>query len=191
MELRLVLPDLEHLPGVVDALHRGWSPDNVRGEAAVREHLARIEADPAAYVASADDPDAKAGDITLPDGTIIKRLPGTHRLMWDGEFCGMIGLRWARGTSELPPHVLGHIGYSVAPWKRRRGYATRALGLMLPIARAQGLEWVDLTTDEDNVASQKTILHNGGRLIEHFVKPAAYGGGMSLRFRIDLDSGTL
>jgi predicted acetyltransferase len=41
--------------------------------------------------------------------------------MWDGEFCGSIGLRWLPGTEELPPHCLGHIGYAVVPWKRRLG----------------------------------------------------------------------
>ena len=45
--------------------------------------------------------------------------------MWDGEFCGSIGFRWQPGTTDLPRHVLGHIGYSVVPWKRRLGYATR------------------------------------------------------------------
>ena len=67
--------------------------------------------------------------------------------MWDGEFCGSIGFRWQPGTEVLPPHCLGHIGYAVVPWKKRRGHATRALAAMLPLARAEGLGYVELTTD--------------------------------------------
>jgi len=125
--LQLIVPDLDHLDGYADALRRGWSPDNVRLDEAAREELARIQADPAAFVASLDDPEARGGDITLPDGTMVKRMPGYRRWMWDGAFCGSIGFRWQPGTAELPTYVLGHIGYAVAPWKRRHGYATRAL----------------------------------------------------------------
>ncbi|HJP59959.1 MAG TPA: hypothetical protein VJ865_08165 [Gemmatimonadaceae bacterium] len=38
----------------------------------------------------------------------------------------------------------------------------------------------------NNVASQHVILSNGGEVIEQFQKPASYGGGVSLRFRIPL-----
>jgi predicted acetyltransferase len=106
--------------------------------------------------------------------------------MWDGEFCGSIGFRWQPGTNELPSYVLGHVGFSVVPWKQRRGYATRALGALLPLAREEGLSYVELTTDETNTASQRVIIANGGRLVEKFDKPPHYGGAPSLRFRIYL-----
>lgn len=106
----------------------------------------------------------------------------------DGEFCGSIGLRWVKGTEELPPHVLGHIGYSVVLGKRGRGYATQALKAILPEARALGLRWVTLTTDADNLVSQRVIASAGGLLVEHFVKPVAFGVKDGLRYRIDLPS---
>lgn len=71
-------------------------------------------------------------------------------------------------------------------WKQGRGYATRALALLLPEAKAEGLAYVELTTDVDNVASQRVILKNGGVLVERFRKPAAYGGTEGLRYRIAL-----
>jgi predicted acetyltransferase len=89
-------------------------------------------------------------------------------------------------TSALPPHVLGHVGYAVVPWKRGLGYATRALALVLPEARVEGLEYVDLTTDPSNLPSQRVITANGGLLVERFEKPAQLGGDESLRFRIHL-----
>jgi predicted acetyltransferase len=75
----------------------------------------------------------------------------------------------------------------VVPWKRGRGYASQALGLLLPEVAAMGLPWVELTTDSDNIPSQRVILKNGGLLLERFRKPAAYGGAKSLRYRIPLN----
>ena len=86
----------------------------------------------------------------------------------------------------MPPHVLGHVGFSVVPWKRRLGHATRALELLLPEAQARGLGFVELTTDPENTASQRVIEKNGGRLVGRFEKAPAYGGGTSLRYQIDL-----
>ena len=56
----------------------------------------------------------------------------------------------------------------------------------MPYARAQGLPYVEITTDPDNIASQKVILASGGVLIEHFTKPAAFGNTPGLRYRIPL-----
>ena len=98
----------------------------------------------------------------------------------------MIGLRWQAGTQELPLHCLGHIGYSVVPWKRRLGYATSALAQLLPEAKAEGLLYVELTTEPENAGSRRVIEANGGVLIEHFTKPAQYGATPGLRYRIAL-----
>ena len=182
--MELVVPSLAYLDGYADALRRGWSADNIRLEAAAREELDRIAADPQAFVASLDDREAKGGPITLPDGSTVARLPGFRRWMWDGAFCGSIALRWQPGTGALPPHVLGHIGYAVVPWKRGRGYATQALALMLEEARREGLPHVELATDPDNRPSQRVILGNGGVLVERFHAPAY--GKEELRFRISL-----
>lgn len=177
---------MDHLPSYIAALERGWSADNLRGEAAAREELERISHDARSFVDQMEDREARGGPITLPDGSRADRLPGYRRWLWDGEFCGSIGFRWQPGTEALPAHVLGHIGYAVVPWKQRRGYATRALGELLPEVRREGLAWVELTTDPSNVASQRVIAANGGFLVERFVKPAQYGFADGLRFRIAL-----
>jgi len=184
--MQIVRPSREYLPAYVTALQGGYSPDNLRGAVAAQEILARIEADADAFLATLEDREAKGPPVTLPDGTRINRIPGFHRWLWDGEFCGSISLRWQPGGTALPPHVLGHIGYSVVAAKRRRGYATSALAQMLPLAREVGLAHVDITTDLDNVASQRVILGNGGVLVERFEKPAAYGHHPGYRYRIAL-----
>lgn len=56
----------------------------------------------------------------------------------------------------------GHIGYSVSPSERRKGYASQMLKLALPKCRELGMEKVLITCIEDNIGSRKTILANGG-----------------------------
>jgi predicted acetyltransferase len=184
--LTLVKPSLQYLPEYKAALERGWSPDNVRPAETARAQIEKIRNDPAAFVALLDDPEARAGPVILPDGSSVPRLPGFNRWLWDGEFCGAIGFRWQPGTSALPTYVLGHIGFAVVPWKRGCGYAKLALALLLPEARDRGLAYVEVSTDPENIASQKVILSNGGQLIGRFQKSAAYGGAEALRFRITL-----
>ena len=185
-DLMLVWPSREYLPSYVAALERGWSPDSLRGKVATREELARIAEDPNRFIASLVDKEAAGDPITLPDGTTVPRLPGYRRWLWDGEFCGSIGLRWQRGTEALPPHCLGHIGYAVVPWKQRRGYASRALREMLREAKAEGLRFVEITTDPDNEALRRVVEANGGVLVEEFVTPSSLGGDRKLRYRVQI-----
>ncbi|HEY4343462.1 MAG TPA: GNAT family N-acetyltransferase [Parvibaculum sp.] len=168
--IELVDPSKKLLPGYADALRKGWSPNTIIDVSA--DELAAVEADPRAFL---DDLTANRGTIKHADGSETERLPS--RLFWisDGEFCGSIGLRFERGTEELPPFVPGHIGYTIVPWKQRRGYATAALGLILPVARAEGLARVTVSCDADNVASEKVIVSNGGVLIEEVLRDAETG----------------
>jgi predicted acetyltransferase len=191
MTTRLLRPTLALLPGNKAALERGWSPDNMRPDTAPREALERIATDVHTYLAVTHDPQALGPPVTLPDGTQRARIPGIVRWIWDADdgpdgFAGSIGLRWMAGHAPLPPHVLGHIGYAVVPWKRQRGHATRALALMLIEARAFGLPRVEITTDPDNEPSQKVITANGGELIGHFDKGEPYGHKPGLRYGITL-----
>jgi predicted acetyltransferase len=186
--MKLVVPARERLPSYLAALERGWSPDNVRGRAAAEEQLEQIARDPDAFLASLDDPEARGDRVKLLDGSKIKRLPGIGRWIWDGEFCGSIGLRWQEGAVG-PTSVLdqiGHIGFAIVPWKRRQRLGSAALSLMLEEARSRGLVHVELVTVPENVASRRTIEANGGILVEAFRRNEAFGGGEALRFRIML-----
>ncbi|MEO8935664.1 MAG: GNAT family N-acetyltransferase [Burkholderiaceae bacterium] len=184
--MQLVWPAEAYLEGMRDALARGWSPDSQRGTEAAREELALIDADPPGYLAAQVDREARGAPIRMPDGSLMPRLPGYRRWIWDGVFCGIVGLRWQPGTTDLPPYCLGHVGYSVVPWQQRRGHATRALGLILDDARDEGLPFVTVTTAVDNLASQRVIAANGGVLVEAFDQPPEHAGAPSLRYRIAL-----
>ena len=182
MTMQLVAPAIDHLPSYVAALETGWSPSNVTDLSGPQ--LAAIRENPAAFIAGMT---LQGGTVTLPDGKIVPKLPFIARWMWDGEFCGTISLRWQDGTDALPPHVLGHIGYAVVPWKRRRGHASEALRLMLIEAKKIGLKRIEITTDPDNAISQRIIEKNGGRYLETFVNES-FGPEPHLRYVVDLRS---
>ena len=183
--MQLIWPSPDALQSYVQALKRGWSPNNLRAEAG-QEELALIQADPDAFVTSLVDRKGKGAPVRMPDGSFVPRLPGYRRWMWDGEFCGTISLRWQQGSNALPPYCLGHIGYAVVPWKQRQGYATQALALLLREAPAEGLACVQVTTEPDNLASQRVIRANGGKLVEEFTSLPGLGGMAVMRFRIVL-----
>lgn len=56
----------------------------------------------------------------------------------------------------------GHCGYSVRPSERKKGYATEMLRLDILKAKELGIHKMLVTCDEGNVASEKTIIANGG-----------------------------
>lgn len=176
--IRLVPPCAPLLDGYAAALEQGWSPDNTRDVSA--EQLAALRADPAAFLASQLD---QTGTITLHDGRVVPKLPGFRHWITDGEFCGSIGFRHQPGTEDLPPHVLGHIGYAVVPWKRRQGIATAALRLMLIEAAKTGLARVMITCSDHNAASRRIIENAGGILERSFAHPA-FPGELELVFRV-------
>jgi predicted acetyltransferase len=97
-----------------------------------------------------------------PGGPILPGyVPCTFLWMVDNdEFVGSIAIR-----HELNDYLLeqgGHIGYSIRPSARRRGFAGDALRDALPIARGLGIDRVLVTCDEANAGSRRTIEKNGG-----------------------------
>lgn len=67
---------------------------------------------------------------------------------------------------ELTPFLLnygGHIGYAVRPSQQRRGLATEILKEGVALARSSGFKRLLLVCDDDNLASEKVILKNGGQ----------------------------
>ncbi|WP_199621345.1 GNAT family N-acetyltransferase [Paenibacillus alkalitolerans] len=56
----------------------------------------------------------------------------------------------------------GHIGYGIRPSERRKGHATKLLELSLLKAKGLGIDRVLVVCDSTNIASEKTIIKNGG-----------------------------
>jgi len=175
MTITLLRPSLSWLPFYEDALARGWSPNTDHDVS--KEQLLQLRKDPERFFHDL----YHSPTIRRPDGQDVPRLPAHDFWISDGEFCGRIGFRFQPGTEELPSTTYGHIGYSIVPWKQRRGYATQALKMLLPVVRSEGLSRVLVTCDEDNEGSRKVILANGG-IPDGTVPDLTRPGHVKLRF---------
>lgn len=58
----------------------------------------------------------------------------------------------------------GHIGDGVRPSERRKGIATKMIGLALEECRKLGIERVLMVCNKENIGSAKSIQNNGGIL---------------------------
>lgn len=58
----------------------------------------------------------------------------------------------------------GHLGYSIAPDERKKGYGTRLLALGLQKCKEKGYDKALCYVRETNTGSKKCILNNGGEL---------------------------
>lgn len=144
-----------------------------------------------AYLAFIDD-FAAAGELRIPAGggvelarsdfaAFVQRLQDDERgvnlkpgivpssaywlLRHDGDDVTILGVSALRhALTPALEDVGGHIGYSIRPSDRRRGYGTHILALTLQYARALGLDRVLVTCDTDNTGSARVIENNGGVL---------------------------
>lgn len=76
----------------------------------------------------------------------------------------------------------GHIGDGVRPSERRKGIATKMIGLALEECRKLGIDRVLMVCNRDNIGSAKSIINNGGILENEIV----VDGVTEQRYWIDL-----
>ncbi len=73
----------------------------------------------------------------------------------DGQAIGGIGFK------GQPDYGSVEIGYGLVPSARGNGYAAEAAQALVALARQQGLSRIVADTDEDNIASQRTLERAG------------------------------
>ena len=78
----------------------------------------------------------------------------------DGKIVGMIQFR--HYFNALLEKYGGHVGYSVRPGERRKGFAKRMLSECLQVCKMRGLDRVLVTCVEGNEGSRRTVLACGG-----------------------------
>lgn len=115
---------------------------------------------------------------TMPEG--CKLIPAIEYLLIDDndEVVGMFNLRLE--LNDFLFKVGGHIGYSIIPSQRRKGYAKKGLQLTLKVCLERGIDNVLVTCLKENEGSKRTILANGG-IIDNEIQ---YDNKTYLRFWI-------
>ena len=84
----------------------------------------------------------------------------------DNRIVGMVNIRLV--LNSILKHSGGHIGYSIRPTERRKGYNKMNLYLALERCKEHGIKEVMLSCDKDNLGSKRTMLALGGVLQKEY-----------------------
>ena len=145
-ELRFITPDVSMCEEIAayrrEFLDSGSSMDGCGS-------LASME-DPKDWLSQVE---ALSDEKTVPENWVRSTLQVRHRF---NDFLRDYG---------------GHIGYSVRPCERRKGYASRMLKEALPFCRSIGLDKVLITCLKENEGSRRTILKSGGVYESTVIEP--------------------
>ena len=158
--LKLIKPAVEYKDSFIAAVREFKAEEKQYVSIIEKMDVDSIEKDFAGYVQTCLDEETtprKAGWVTAT----------YFWLMEDDEVVGIVSIRH-RLTDHLCTSA-GHIGAGIRPSQRRKGYATRMLGMVLEEARKLGIFRVMLACEVDNIGSQKIIQAHGG-VLEDVVK---------------------
>ena len=93
----------------------------------------------------------------LPEGYVRENF----YLCYEGKrVVGVFSLKFE--LTEFLMNYGGHIGYATRPSERKRGLATQMLKQGLELSKKFGFDRILCICDNDNDASEKVILKNGG-----------------------------
>lgn len=88
----------------------------------------------------------------------------------DNRIVGNIQVRW--GITDEMLQFVGHIGYSIRPTERRKGYNKINLYLGLIEAKKLGLNNCVIGCEASNIGSDKTMQALGGKLLRSEIDPS-------------------
>jgi len=152
--LQLVLPSIEYEKSFREAAEEFRNAEKKMG---VENSLVRRLNESADFTAFVEKLREEAEGKSLPEGYV------PHTVFWLVYGKELIG--WLNIRHRLNDHLLevgGHIGYTIRPSERRKGYGTKILALALSEAKKLGIKRVRITCNDDNIGSRKIIEKNGG-----------------------------
>lgn len=155
-------------------------PPHVKYKSSYLEAMAELQTDAEKsswiYLGESASQDTPARDfeayVQTLRSTEARPLPGfvkntCYWAIYGDEMIGRIALR--HELNEFLKNIGGHIGYIVRPSFRDKGVATEMLRQLLETDRAKSIGRLLVTCDENNTASERTILKNGG-VFESFIE---------------------
>jgi predicted acetyltransferase len=153
-ELRLVVPSKDYEKKAIEYIQEFLEHNsNINGTGGLQrydnydEWLQKLEKD-------LDIPNIPEGKVPANTYFLIRKS--------DNRIIGMINIR--HKLNEFLLNEGGHIGYSIRPTERSKGYASIMLKLGLQKCREFNLNKVLITCDKSNIASAKVIQKNNGIL---------------------------
>ena len=122
----------------------------------------------------------KQHEETVPEGHVPANTFFAVR-KGDDKIVGIIDIR--HKLNEYLLLYAGHIGYSVVPSERRKGYGYQQLLLALEFCKKLGIDRVLITCNDYNIGSYKTIEKAGGVLENKILN--THSGAIERRYWID------
>lgn len=108
--------------------------------------------------------------LNLPKGYVRENFYLCYN---ENKLVGVFSLKFE--LTEFLLNYGGHIGYAVRPSERNCGLATEILKQGLKLSKKFGFERVLCVCDDDNYASERVILKNGGTLENRLYDPIEKG----------------
>ena len=102
----------------------------------------------------------------LPEGYVRENF---YLCYEETKLVGVFSLKFE--LTEFLLNYGGHIGYAIRPSERNRGLATQMLKQGLALSKKFGFERILCVCDNDNSASEKVIVKNGGILENELYSP--------------------
>lgn len=130
--------------------------------AATDAHFAAMAQNQAPDALAMPDDGVENRDVIEMLGALARRIrpqidPAAWLIVWNGEVVGLCSITKAFASTGVL-----EIGYGIAPQWRNRGFATRAVAMVLDaIGGDPRVESVVAETAGDNVPSQRTLEKNG------------------------------
>ena len=158
---KLVFPTLEYKEKAIDYINEFNAYESeINGSGALDEYLGQFGYEE--WI----DKIQKEIDIANIQEPNVPKLTYFYVREDDDKIIDMINIRLA--LNEVLRKEGGHIGYSVRPTERKKGYATDMLELGVQVCNKIGIEEVLVACDKSNIASVSVIKNCGGKLKEEF-----------------------